>query len=274
MERFAAAGYAPPNATVVFISHLHVDHIGGLQGLIALHWFRGSPDSPPVTVYGPPGTDKLVAGIVQSLQPTADIARLEQPGKWSPQDSVKVVIVRGGSDLMLGDVRVRAVQNSHFDNPPGHPQDNGTQSLSYRFDRQGYSIGYTGDTGPSDAVVALERNADLLVSEVTARGSAGPGALRARPPAAATEVAQARDPGATVRPGQRGGGANNPFHFQYQHLSPEAAGKLAAAAGVKHLVYTHLAIRGATDAIAPQLLAQTKQVFTGSVSVAHDLDRF
>ena len=39
-------------------------------------------------------------------------------------------------------------------------------SLSYRFDLADRSIVYTGDTGPSKAVVALAQGADLLVVRV------------------------------------------------------------------------------------------------------------
>lgn len=275
----------------MFISHLDVDHIAGLQGIIALHWFRGMPSSAPVTVYGPPGTEKLVAGIVQSMGPTEDIAKAEQPGKWTPADSVKVVIVKGGSDITVDGVRVRAVQNSHFDNPPGHPQENGTQSLSYRFDYQGYAIGYTGDTGPSDAVAKLEDHVNLLVSEVTERGAlsgGGPGGAgrpnrrrpglgqrgvdgppsdaRQAPGVAGQQSVTGQGPGM----GQQSGG----YHFEVQHLSPENAGKVAAAASAQRLVFTHLAVAGPTDTIAPEIVKQAQQYFKGEVVVAHDLDRF
>ena len=258
------------------ISHLHVDHVAGLQGIIALRWFRETPDKVPLTIYGPPGTDMLVAGILQAMEPTAEIARAEQPGKWTPQASVKVVIIHDGSDFSLDGVRVRAVRNSHFDDPPGHPQDNGTQSLSFRFDYQGYAIGYTGDTGPSDAVASLERGVDLLVSEVTLRSAdrGGGGGRRA---------AAMRDGGSGAPPAGNhpsGGGQQErpagfePFHIQNQHLSPETAAQLATAAGAKRLVFTHLAVRGATKDVAPRIEAIAKQSFRGDVVVAHDLDRF
>lgn len=268
MERFAASGFTPTQATTVFISHLHVDHIGGLQGLIAIHWFQGSASSVPLTIYGPPGTDKLVAGILQSLSPTEEIARAEQPDKWTVAASVKVVILKTGADLMVNGVRVRAVQNSHFDNPPGNPQDNGTQSLSLRFDYQNYAIGYTGDTGPSDAVIALERKVNILMSEVTMRGEASRniGRFKERSAIGATQVTRQQQ--------DTGQQPNKNFHFIYQHLSPESAAKLAAAAEVQQLVFTHLAILAQTDVIAPTIIRQAQQFFKGKIAIAHDLDRF
>jgi ribonuclease BN (tRNA processing enzyme) len=54
LERLAAAGYRPLQVKTVFISHLHMDHIGGLQGLIGLRWF-GTGKHTLFTIYGPPG---------------------------------------------------------------------------------------------------------------------------------------------------------------------------------------------------------------------------
>ncbi len=272
MERFAAAGFVPPQANTVFISHLHVDHIGGLQGIIALHWFRGRTGSTPVIVYGPPGTDKLVAGIIQSLQPTADIAKVEQAGKWSPAESVKVIILKGGADFTLDGVRVRAARNSHFDNPPGHHQENGTQSLSYRFDCQGYAIGYTGDTGPSDSVATLMHQVNLLFCEVTQRrASSIEGAIPSqRVGRGGQDSERYQAQAGTGGPSQQQGG----FHFEYQHLNQESAAKLAATAGVQHLVFTHLAIPQPTDSVASRLIEGAEKFFKGEVTVAHDLERF
>ncbi len=243
-----------------------------------------------MTVYGPPGTDKLIAGIVQSLGPTEIISEAEQPGKWSPAGSVKVIILRSGADIVVDGVRVRTVQNSHFDAPPGHPQDNGTQSLSYRFDYEGYAIGYTGDTGPSAAVVTLEHEVNILFSEVTLRGTAGAGERRGPRPVgvaqqyeteAQTENDQqpiARTPETGSQPPRGSSAGGSPqygqYHFEYQHLGPESAAKLAAAAGVKRLVFTHLAIPAPTDNVAPELIQQAQKFFKGEVTVARDLDRF
>ncbi len=63
-------------------------------------------------------------------------------------------------------------------------------------------------------------------------------------------------------------------HFKTHHLTPQEAGKIAARAGVRRLVFTHLGIPGATDAEAPELIREAHEMFKGEVIVAHDLDRF
>lgn len=252
MERLAGAGFSPVQVHIAFISHLHMDHIGGLQALIGLHWFSGAHDV--LTIYGPPGTDVFVAGILQSLGPSVRIgvgvALLQSP---TPEQLTRVVMVRDGSDLNVDGVRVRTVRSSHFDDSPGHPADNGSQALSYRFDYQGYGIGFTGDTGPSDAVAHLEQGADLLVSEVYVPAMIAVHTKNAKSPQVKAAIIQ---------------------HFETQHLTPQEAGKIAADAGVHRLVFTHLGIPGSADAEAPMLIREAHETFKGKVIVAHDLDRF
>lgn len=66
------------------------------------------------------------------------------------------------------------------------------------------------------------------------------------------------------------------FHYGEQHLTPQRAGKIAAAAQVKKLVFTHLVIPPHVSAqdIAPKLISQTHETFKGEVLVAKDLDQF
>lgn len=254
LERLSAVGYQPGQVDVVFISHLHLDHIGGLQGLIGLRWMRGNDHV--LTIYGPPGIEQVVAGLLQSLQPSFLIVNSAGPQGAAPPTTVRVVTIQDGADLVVGGVHVRAVRNAHFDKPAGHSLSPSTQSLSFRFDKDGYAVGYTGDTGPSDAVARLENGVDLLVSEVIDI----PGILGA---------AKVGNPNMAA-----GEAADLLTHLETQHLTPANAGRMATAAHAKRLVLTHLAVVGPTAAIEPTLLAGVHTTFDGDVAVAHDLDLF
>jgi len=252
LERLSGAGAQPARVSAVFISHLHMDHIGGLQGLIGVRWMQNAPGV--LTIYGPPGIEQVVAGIIQSLEPSTRIGF--GGGGALPKDTVKVVVLKGGSDLIVDGTRIRTVQNAHFDTDAGQPADNGTQSLSYRFDRDGQGIGYTGDTGPSAAVTNLFRGSDLIVSEVIDL----PGV-----------VARIEGANSTTPPQFRAGLI---AHLKTQHVTPEEAGQMAAEAGAKTLVLTHLSIIGKADDLAPKLISEAHNTFAGTVIVAHDLDVF
>ncbi|WP_321908349.1 MBL fold metallo-hydrolase [Paraburkholderia sp. J11-2] len=262
MERLAAVGYQARDLSTVWLSHLHMDHIGGVQGLIGLRWMLGGMT--PMTIYGPPGTQELVDGIVKALGPSANIAKFE-PMHGMPLDQmIKVVIVEDGADMQVDGVRVRAVRNSHFDMPLGHHLPDGTQSLALRFDSNGKSVTYTGDTGPADAIATLAKGTDLLVSEVIDRDAmvAELQANKQMSDKAKKEMTE---------------------HFDTQHLSPEAAGTIAAKAGARHLVYTHISIvasiltpndAAAERASLARIKQQTQKVFKGQVTLSEDLQRF
>jgi len=63
-------------------------------------------------------------------------------------------------------------------------------------------------------------------------------------------------------------------HFKDQHLTAENAAKIAAAAGVGKLVFTHISSRQDTDKIASKLIRDAQTYYQGPVIVARDLDRF
>lgn len=253
LERLAAAGYDPVRVNTAIISHLHLGHTGGLQGLIGLRWFKPGPHA-LLTIYGPPGTDAVVAGIMQSLQPPLQIEQGAGLKVATPTELTKVVIVQDGNDLTVDGGRVRAVRNAHFNRSPGYPAAAGSQSLSYRFDYQGYGIGDTGDTGPSAAVTRLVKGVRPLVSEVVDLP-----AMRALTNAAALPAPAKQ---AVIA------------HMKTQHLTPQQAGQLATAAGAATLVFTHLSLVGTTKAAAPTLIRGAHETFQGRVVVAHDLDTF
>ncbi|PCD02054.1 MBL fold metallo-hydrolase [Sphingomonas spermidinifaciens] len=253
-QQLAKAGLRLPQVKAVFLSHLHIDHTGGLAALIGL---RDQTDVREVlTIYGPPGTRALVDGIVASLKPAA-AAGYGIPGqRWpAPESIVRVVELAGGASVRVGDMTVRTAQNTHYDFAPGGADDRAYKSLSYRFDTPRRSIAYTGDTGPSPAVAALAKGADLLVSEMidldltlarVAQNSPG------MPAPARAKLVQ---------------------HLSTHHLTPDAVGALAGSAGVKAVAVTHFA-GGSDPARTADYRARIAKGFGGTIALANDLDRF
>ena len=66
--RLAGAGTLPVLLNAVLITHLHSDHITDLNDVITSHWVMTGQET-PLVVYGPPGTQTVVDGILMMLAP-------------------------------------------------------------------------------------------------------------------------------------------------------------------------------------------------------------
>ena len=117
-------------------------------------------------------------------------------------------------------------------------------------------IVFTGDTGASDAVTALAKDADLLVSETSScqgrmEEMANDGRWQAMSPAEQAGIVRQMTQG---------------------HMALDEIGKMAARANVKTLVLSHLTHKRDGD-YAPWA-AEVKKHFSGQVIVAKDLMEF
>ena len=146
-------------------------------------------------------------------------------------------------------------ENTHYSFAKGSDLDRRFGSLSFRFDLPDRSIVYTGDTGPSDAVVALARNADLLVTELI------------DPAFAETFVA-----GANGTPSKRAKEMHD--HLINHHISPEQVGQMAAMAKVHRVVITHLVVGRDSNVDTTPFVARVRKLFSGPVEIASDLSRY
>lgn len=255
VQQLTRSGYQLPAVRAVFLSHLHVDHTGGLAAVLGLR--NQTNLSEKIIVYGPPGTRELVAGIVASMQPAARVGYGIPGQPWMPPaETVTVIELGDGDRIELDGMSVTAAQNTHYDFAPGSTEDRNYKSLSLRFDLPGRSIVYTGDTGPSAAVERLAKGSDLLVSEMIDMSATMATVARNSPnmpPAAKQRLEQ---------------------HLSTHHLTPEAVGELAARTGVKAVVITHFAGGLPDQGRLRGYLERIRVRFAGSVTFANDLDRF
>lgn len=240
----------------IWISHIHFDHIGGLFGVLGLR--LQTRTQAPLTIYGPPGTKAIIDGLVAAMKPSAR-SGFGVPGEVpiDPAAGVKVVELDNGSSVMLGDTKVTVAANTHYSFPAGSEEERTFRSLSFRFDLPGKSIVYTGDTGPSAAVTELAKGADLLVTEMIDVNFTIANVRRRAADLSATDL------------------ANMETHLRTHHITTTDIGAMAAAAGVKSVVITHIAGGGADGSDASdRYVREVKSKFGGQVQVATDLARF
>lgn len=216
----------------VFISHLHSDHVAGLGAFLSLSLGTGLLN--PVTVYGPQDTKRVVKGALAAGTPDIEF-RMREEGRPDPRKLVRPVELKKAATFSPGGgVRVTAVQIAHFTVP----------NIAYRFDTPDRSIVFSGDTTPSPALIQLARGADVLVHEAML----------------ASAISRIVDPNAP----------RLHEHLVRSHTTTEQLGQVAAAAGVKTVVLTHLvpAFPDLTDAM---WAAGVRRFFKGQVIVGRDL---
>jgi ribonuclease BN (tRNA processing enzyme) len=175
----ALHGFVDPRSLdAVLISHLHADHYFDMSGLYVI--WKYHPEGAParIPVWGP-------AGVAAQLARAYGLP--EDPGMTAEFDFHEY----DAEPVRVGPFTVTVSRLAHP-----------VASYGMRVEVAGRVLAYSGDTGPCEALVALARDADVLLCE-----------------AAFLE------------------GGDNPTDL---HLTGKQAGALAAEAGARSLVLTHI----------------------------------
>ena len=158
-----------PRVAAVMFTHFHSDHIGDLGELNLETWAQGRDH--PLRVYGPPGVEQVVTGFEQaySLDEGYRVAHhgaaLMSPANWQMRPlAVKIDTPPGASPCAGGSATVleeNGLKVTAFtvDHAPVAP------AYGYRLDYKGRSVVISGDTKPCANLVAVSKDADVLIHE-------------------------------------------------------------------------------------------------------------
>ena len=239
----------------IFVTHGHNDHTGGLGMVLSSAWT--AQRTAPINVYGPPGTEALIKATIAYYGLDAEI-RISDGSRTVPIEKVFFGHDAGpGLVYQDANIKVTAVENSHFHHHPGSPAYGRHKSYSYRFETPDRVIVFTGDTGESDAVTALAKDADILVTEIVSVEDVKEARIRD----GRWQVMSEREQAEYIR------------HMVEEHLTPRQIGTMAARAGVKTVILSHLTPRPGSDDYAPWA-DEVRKHFSGQVLVAKDLMEF
>ncbi|MFM7334733.1 MAG: MBL fold metallo-hydrolase [Tabrizicola sp.] len=195
------AGVALNRLAVVFVTHLHSDHVLELGGLIHTAWVSGRKDR--IRVYGPPGLRAYWAGFQAAMAMDIHLREVDD-GRVPLADLVEVVEVAAGLVPFEG-LAVSAYRTTH---PPVE------HSFAYRFEGS-RTVVFSGDTVFDPGLGDFASGADVLVHEALL--PEGIEAILAR----------------------TGGGEKLRAHLAGSHTMIDDVGKVAALAGVGTLVLNH-----------------------------------
>ena len=161
----------------VWISHLHADHCLDLVGYSYARRYHPAGMPPPLPVHGP-------AGLAERVR-----AAFEEPPAGGLDEVFTYTIVRAGT-TRIGPFEVTTARVTHP-----------VEAYAVRLSAGGRSLVYSGDTAPSEALVTLARDCELLLCEASWVSGDGPPGI---------------------------------------HLTGRQAGEHAARAGARRLLLTHL----------------------------------
>ena len=254
-RQMVRANVDPATVNVVFLSHLHYDHIADFPYFMIATWICNREVAP--VVVGPPETQAFVDHLLADGAFAKDIeARVQYPVRQANFDVLTPDVRECKPGPVFEDdlVRVSACYVEHI------PREI-SPCFGLRIDTvDGASAAFSGDTAPCEAMVELARGVDLLVHECTF-------------PEKAIEFRKSAGIGT------------------WSHTSPTELGDIATRAGVKSLVATHfghfdttnqvlktfLATHMPIELVGPGLMedvvSDIRTAYSGPLRIAHDLMR-
>ncbi len=227
------AGVNLKTLDLVFITHLHSDHVLELGPLLHTAWTTGLATL--VKVFGPPGTRAVWDGFLASLKYDIDL-RIEDEGRPDLRTLVQVHEYSEGP-LPVDGLSVKALRVDH---PPV------TDCFALRFDSPDWSVTFSSDTAHFPPLADFARGSDILVHE--AMLERGVDRLVAR----------------------TGNGSRLKAHITRSHTEAVDAARIAAAAGVGMLVLHHLIPADDPGITAEDWLAAVALEFDGPTIIGTD----
>ncbi|HXJ63867.1 MAG TPA: MBL fold metallo-hydrolase [Actinomycetota bacterium] len=139
LQRHVAAA----DLDAIVLSHEHMDHCLDLYPMFIARFFVDEP-LPPLPLWAPPGAFDGVAVLED------DGGREQMRGVYDLHE------VEAGSEFEVGPFRISTKLLPHW-----------VPDSGMRIAADGAVLTYTGDTGPSEEIEAIARDADLLIVEAS-----------------------------------------------------------------------------------------------------------
>lgn len=223
------AGIQPRDINYLWLTHLHSDHLFGYAQFLIAGWSTGREK---LTVIGPKGTKKFHQQVLEIFKDDIDY-RLSVGRRKEGILDVNIIEIEEAGTIQ-SDFPYRVITEEMVHN---------VTTYAFRFEIGDKSIVISGDTAPTQALVTLSENADVLIHDCCMVDDYG--------------KQQTTDPKMKVI-------WNN---LLKEHCTPEQAATTAKKADVKKLVLTHFL----PNANVESAYVEATECYSGEVIIGEDL---
>lgn len=228
------AGVTLKDLDLIFITHMHSDHVLELGPLLHTAWTSGL--STKVKIYGPTDLIDYWDGFLSSMRYDIDL-RIEDEGRPDFRNLIDIYLLQEGDGLIGDDDLI--VKALRVDHPPV------VDCYALRFETKDWSVVFSADTAYFPPLAAFAAGCDVLVHE----------AMLERGVDKIVEIT--------------GNGDRLRQHLLASHTMAPDAAKIAQAAGAKTLVLNHL-IPADLPGFEEEEWQEATKDFSGSTIVSHD----
>ena len=216
----------------LFITHLHSDHIVGVDDLWLNGWVQGRDT--PLAIWGPEGTKKMMSYMRMTFD--YDIHRRVTDGLPTTTNGIAETITEILETAIVYEKNGVAVTAFLVDHSTVKP------AWGYRVDYNGRSVMISGDTRPTENLYIYGKNTDVLLQEVMSPALIGYLKANFTPKQVAQVVGY--------------------------HTEAKDAGDIFLKSKPRLAVYYHTRNDGV---FAETLMSETRQVYDGPLEISHDL---
>lgn len=235
-RQFVEAGYTLGDVHTIIVTHLHSDHCLELGPLLYTIWV--SSPKREIRLYGPPGTRHLVEAFFAAMAYDIEM-RMGDERQQDPSGMFTISEFQEGKVFQDDLVEVNALRVEH---PPL------TDTYALRFKTASKTAVFSADTCYFPPLAEFAKGADVLVHEVMHRAGTERMCERLK----------------SIKP-------NLMAHMIAGHTFGDDVGRIAAAAGVNHLVVQHFTPSDDPLTGPEEFAALVRETWPGKLTVGADL---
>lgn len=152
IEKLRRRDVNPNSIGKILITHLHIDHVLDLPAMIKIRLFdefgRPMQNPPKLEVYGPSGLKEFLDKMIHHGGAYSYLSEMMKHSNY-----LYTYEVEDGSVVESSSLKIYSSSVEHYN------------SVAYRFEVDGLSLAYSGDTVYDERMINLAKDVDILIHE-------------------------------------------------------------------------------------------------------------